>query len=48
MKSIKIGLLLVTGFLAVATFGCSGGGAPAASGTPAATTGTPAAPPATP
>jgi hypothetical protein len=40
MKSIKnIGLLIVTGMLAVATFGCSGGGeapaSPAATGAPA-------------
>lgn len=40
MKSIKIGLLLVTGFLTVATFGCSGGGGASATATasPAATT----------
>lgn len=45
MKSIKrIGLLLVTGMLAVSAFGCSGGGGEApASGSPAppATTATP-------
>ena len=41
MKSIKrIGLLLVTGMLAVSAFGCNGGGEAPAGGTttPAATT----------
>ncbi len=46
MKSIKIGLLLVTGFLAVATFGCSSTPPTGTTGTPAATGS--AAPPATP
>lgn len=42
MKSIKkIGLLLVTGMLAMAAFGCNGGGTPPATGTPG--TGTPPA-----
>ncbi|MBN9417883.1 MAG: hypothetical protein J0I12_20720 [Candidatus Eremiobacteraeota bacterium] len=42
MKSIKIGLLLVTGFLAVATFGCSS--TPPAGGTATPGTASPAAP----
>lgn len=47
MKSIKIGLFLVTGFLAVATFGCSSPPPAGGTGTPAAT-GAPSTPPATP
>jgi len=43
MKSIKIGLLLVTGFLAVATFGCSGGGSASATATATPGAATPAA-----
>lgn len=47
MKSIKIGLLLVTGFLAVATFGCSSTPPAGGTATPGAT-GAPSTPPATP
>lgn len=44
MKSIKnIGLLIVTGMLAVATFGCSGGGEAPASPAPSGAPATPAA-----